>query len=57
VDFVSTKMEDKDLAKDPAQICAAIVDQALARGSKDNISALLIFFRDGSDYAREMVRD
>lgn len=36
---------------DPAQICTLLLDYSLRSGSKDNMSAMLIAFRDGTDNA------
>jgi hypothetical protein len=34
-------------------ICSKLIDYSLAKGSKDNMSALLIQFRDGRSYGKE----
>jgi len=47
IKWISKKLEEKD---DLAQICADLLDECLKRGSKDNMSAILIQFKDGTDY-------
>lgn len=39
---------------DPALVCAKLLDEVLARGSRDNMSAMLIFFEDGTAYHQEI---
>jgi len=38
---------------DLADICCKLLDECLNRGSKDNMSAMLVQFIDGSDYEQE----
>jgi len=51
IDWVAKKMEN---STDLAQICADLLDECLERGSHDNMSAMIIQFKDGSDYARDV---
>jgi len=47
VAFIASELKRTD---DLAQICAAVLDQCLSRGSKDNMTAVLIEFKDGRAY-------
>jgi len=38
---------------DPALVCAKLLDEVLARGSRDNMSAMLIFFENGTQYHQD----
>ena len=42
--------ESKLNPNDPAQVVSKLLDFSLIRGSKDNMSAMLIEFTDGTDY-------
>jgi len=49
--WLADKLNEID---DPALVCAKLLDEVLARGSRDNMSAMLIFFDDGSQYHQEI---
>jgi len=38
---------------DPALVCAKLLDECLARGSRDNMSAMIIQFKDGTEYQQD----
>jgi len=38
---------------DPAQVCADLLDEVLRRGSRDNMSAMIILFEDGTAYNQD----
>jgi len=44
-----------ETTNDLAQICADLLDECLERGSHDNMSAMIIQFKDGKDYHQEKV--
>jgi len=48
--WIIAKMEESD---DLAAICAELLDECLKRGSKDNMSAMIVQFKDGTDYSRQ----
>jgi len=50
ITWIANKMET---TQDLAVICAALLDECLERGSHDNMSAMIIQFKDGTDYAAE----
>jgi serine/threonine protein phosphatase PrpC len=50
VQYISEKLQHSD---DLAQITSDILDECVARGSKDNMSAMLIQFKDGTSYNNE----
>jgi len=50
ITWIANKMET---AQDLALICAQLLDECLDRGSHDNMSAMIIQFKDGTDYAAE----
>jgi len=50
IKWVSEKLTETD---DVAFICAQVLDECLKRGSRDNMSAMIIQFVDGSSYHRE----
>jgi len=50
VQYISEKLQHSD---DLAQITSEILDECVARGSKDNMSAMLIQFKDGTSYNNE----
>jgi protein phosphatase len=47
IKYVADKLEKSD---DLAQIAAELLEECLERGSKDNMSAMIIQFKDGKDY-------
>jgi len=49
IKFVADKLAETD---DIAQICAQVLDECLKRGSRDNMSAMIVQFVDGSNYAK-----
>jgi len=49
IKFVADKMAETD---DIAQICAQVLDECLKRGSRDNMSAMIVQFIDGTNYAK-----
>ena len=49
IPFVIDPQESQDLAVN----MAALLDECLTRGSNDNMSGLLVQFRDGTDYSQE----
>jgi len=50
IKFVVEKLAETD---DLASICVAILDECLKRGSRDNMSAMIIQFVDGTSYDRQ----
>jgi len=50
IDWVAAKLQNND---DIAQVCGMLLDECLTRGSHDNMSAMLIQFKDGTDYAKD----
>jgi len=42
--------EAKKSTSDPATICAGLLELSLSRGSKDNMSAMICIFEDGTDH-------
>jgi len=50
IKFVTDKLAETD---DLAVICAHVLDECLKRGSRDNMSAMIIQFVDGSSYNKE----
>lgn len=48
IEFVKEKMET---IKDPAEIAGLVCEEAVSRGSRDNISCMLVQFVDGTDMA------
>jgi len=48
IDWIVAKLQTCD---DPALVCAALLDECLERGSHDNMSAMIIQFKNGTDYA------
>jgi len=49
-DFIRNYLRNND---DPAFVVSKLVEEALHLGSKDNLTAILIQFKDGSNYGRE----
>jgi len=47
IQYISEKLKDSD---DLAQITSDILEECVARGSKDNMSAMIIQFKDGTSY-------
>ena len=50
VAFIANELKATD---NLAKISAAVLDQCLARGNKDNMTAVIIEFKDGTDYHRD----
>jgi len=50
IDFIRNYLRISD---DPAFVASKLVEEALKLGSKDNLTAVLVQFKDGSSYARE----
>jgi protein phosphatase len=50
VEWITNKMKETE---DLAMIMADLLDECLLRGSRDNMSAMLIQFKDGRDYDKE----
>jgi len=48
--WISEKLNETD---DTALICAKLLDECLQRGSRDNMSAMIIQFKDGTSYHQE----
>lgn len=49
ISWIAAKMETCD---DLALICSQLLDECLDRGSHDNMSAMIVQFKDGTDYAQ-----
>jgi len=47
IDWIALKMET---TSDLALICSQLLDECLDRGSHDNMSAMIVQFKDGTDY-------
>jgi len=50
IKFVTDKLAETD---DIANICVAVLDECLKRGSRDNMSAMIVQFVDGTSYDRQ----
>jgi len=50
IDWVAKKMEQSD---DIAIVCGQLLTECLTRGSHDNMSAMIIQFKNGTSYAKE----
>jgi len=50
IQWVAEKLKE---FQDPAVVCAKLLDECLARGSRDNMSAMIILFEDGTSYQRD----
>jgi len=50
IKFVSDQMKHTD---DIAKICAEVLEECLKRGSRDNMSAMIVQFIDGTSYDKE----
>jgi len=51
IKFIADQLKHTD---DLASICATVLDECLKRGSRDNMTAMIIQFVDGTSYAREL---
>jgi len=51
IQWVAEKM--KEFPTDPAMVCAKLLDECLMRGSRDNMSAMIILFENGTEYLQE----
>jgi len=49
ITWIAAKMETSD---DLAVICSQLLDECLDRGSHDNMSAMIVQFKDGTSYAQ-----
>jgi len=49
VEWITEKLKQTD---DIAQVMAELLDECVLRGSRDNMSAMLIQFKDGTDYEK-----
>uniref|UniRef100_A0A6B2L8Z1 PPM-type phosphatase domain-containing protein n=1 Tax=Arcella intermedia TaxID=1963864 RepID=A0A6B2L8Z1_9EUKA len=47
IKFIVEKLKETN---DLAVVCAQVLDECLKRGSRDNMSAMIVQFQDGSDY-------
>eukprot|EP01130_Rhizamoeba_saxonica_P016597 TRINITY_DN76_c0_g1_i1.p1 TRINITY_DN76_c0_g1~~TRINITY_DN76_c0_g1_i1.p1 ORF type:complete len:349 (+),score=85.92 TRINITY_DN76_c0_g1_i1:51-1097(+) len=52
VAYIEKQLKETD---DLAVICSRLLDECLERGSKDNMSAILLQFQDGTDYSVDEV--
>lgn len=50
IDWVGRRLATTD---DTAKVCADLLDECLSRGSHDNMSAMIVQFKDGSTYHRD----
>jgi len=50
IDWVAKKLET---TTDLAQVCADLLDECLSRGSHDNMSAMIVEFKNGEAYATD----
>jgi len=50
IKFISDQMKHTD---DIAKICAEVLEECLKRGSRDNMSAMIVQFVDGTSYDKE----
>lgn len=48
--FIENEMNHTD---DLAKICANVLDECLSRGSRDNMTAMIVMFSDGTSYDRD----
>jgi len=51
IQWVVEKMKE---INDPAMVCAKLLDECLARGSRDNMSAMIIQFENGTQYHNDV---
>jgi len=49
VEWISDKLKETN---DIAQVMAELLDECVVRGSRDNMSAMLVQFKDGTDYEK-----
>jgi len=50
IDWIAKKLENTD---DTAKVCADLLDECLSRGSHDNMSAMIVQFKNGVSYVSE----
>jgi len=50
VDWIGEKLKESE---DIAVVCADVLDECLRRGSRDNMSAMIVQFVDGTTYSKE----
>jgi len=48
--FIHKEMKESKNVQDPASVLVRLIDLSLLKGSKDNMSALMVIFDDGTDY-------
>jgi len=48
--FIHKELKEQKKESDPAAALVKLIDFSLQKGSKDNMSALMVIFDDGSDY-------
>jgi len=48
--WIAEKLNETD---DTAVVCAKLLDECLQRGSRDNMSAMIIQFKDGTSYHQD----
>jgi len=51
IKFISERLEQTD---DTASICADVLEECLKRGSRDNMSAMIVQFVDGTSYKKDI---
>jgi serine/threonine protein phosphatase PrpC len=52
-DVIKYIAEQLHKTEDLAIICAAVLDECLKRGSRDNMTAMIVQFKDGTQYAKD----
>jgi len=50
IKFIADQLKQTD---DLASICAAVIDESLKRGSRDNMTAMIVQFIDGTAYSKD----
>jgi protein phosphatase len=50
IKYIADLLQKKD---DLAHICADVIDECLKRGSRDNMTAMIVQFKDGTEYAKD----
>jgi len=50
IDFIRNYLRESD---DPAYVLSKLVEEVLKLGSKDNLTCILVQFKDGTNYARD----
>jgi len=50
IKYIADHLQKTD---DLAFICAAVLDECLKRGSRDNMTAMIVQFKDGTQYAKD----